>query len=102
LRAAGVGGLKPKANLSFDTIPTALEAAANGRGVILGLTPLVWDAPAAAALVAPFALSISAGTYFVVSRREDRHRAVVAAFVDWITREMRSDSRRLARLGKRL
>lgn len=101
LQAAGVKALKPKANFSFDTIPTALEAAANGRGVVLGLTPLVWDAPAAAALVAPFALSISAGTYFVVTRREDRHRPVVAAFVDWIVREMRLDARRLARLGKR-
>jgi DNA-binding transcriptional LysR family regulator len=64
----------------------------------LGLFPLVWDAPIAAGLVQPFDLApISAGTYFLVHRREDRARRSVQAFVEWITAEMRVDKRRLAR-----
>ena len=98
LAYAGAPGLKPRGALSFDAIPPALEAAAQGRGVLLGLFPLVWDAPIAAGLVQPFDLApISAGTYFLVHRREDRARRSVQAFVEWITAEMRVDKRRLAR-----
>jgi LysR family glycine cleavage system transcriptional activator len=99
LKSAGLDDLKPRSNLSFDAIPPALEAAAQGRGVVLGLDPLVRDAPAAARLSAPFGPSSrSAGAYFVVHRRADRARPIVAAFVDWIVREMRTDARRLSRL----
>lgn len=101
LGAAGCKGLKPKANLSFDTIPAALEAAAQERGVLLGLMPLVWDSPAARELVTPFKGPIlSAGSYFAVYRREDRDRVVVRAFVDWIVKEMRADLRRLQRASR--
>src|SRR5262249_49261544 len=41
LDRAGVGGLRPRSNLTVDTMPAALEAAAAGRGVMLGLHPLV-------------------------------------------------------------
>lgn len=95
LAHAGVAGLKPRGNLSFDTIPPALEAAAQGRGVVLGLSPIVWHAPVARGLVQPFATPpISAGTYFLVHRREDTARAAVRAFTDWVCAEARADRRR--------
>lgn len=100
LAAAGVGDLKPAGNLSFDTIPSALEAATQGRGVLLGLAPLIWDAPGVAGLAPLFDLPpLSAGTYFIVHRRDDRARVVVRAFVDWVSAEMRADARRLSRLA---
>ncbi len=101
LKAAGLEGLRPRARLSFDTITVALEAAARGQGVMLGLEPFVWDAPAAAGLVAPFtAPRLSAGAFFVVHRRADRARPAVAAFVDWLASEMKADNARLQRQAR--
>ncbi|MBI1187967.1 MAG: LysR family transcriptional regulator [Alphaproteobacteria bacterium] len=101
LEAAGVKGLKARRNLAFDTVPSAVEAAAQGRGVLLGLMPIVFDAPAATDLVAPFSTpAMEAGSYYVVHRRGDESRALVAAFVAWLFSEMRADVRRLARLAK--
>ncbi len=98
LAAAGVAGLAPKRTLTFDNMPAAIEAAAQGRGVMLALLPLVWEAPAAGRLVAPFTLPpMDAGAYFVACRREDRDDATVRAFIDWLFAEMRADRRRLAR-----
>lgn len=99
LTRAGVPGLTPKRTITFDTIPEAIDAAAQGRGVMLGLLPLVWDAPSAAKLVVPFPIEPQeAGTYFVVCRKDDRANAVVRSFIEWIISEMRSDVRRLKRL----
>jgi LysR family glycine cleavage system transcriptional activator len=101
LARAGVSDLKPRRTLTVDTIPEAIEAAVQGRGVILGLLPLIWDAPAAGQLVAPFQTPPQeAGAYFVMCRREDRAKPIVRAFVDWLILEMRSDMRRLMRLEK--
>lgn len=98
LAAVGVPGLRGRSSRSFDTMPSALEAAAQGQGVVLGLAPLVWDAAVADRLVVPFATpSVSAGTFFVVHRRADRARPLVRAFVDWLTAEMATDRRRLAK-----
>lgn len=101
LRDAGVSGLTAKSNLSFDTVTSALEAAVMGRGVLLGLMPIIWGAPTASDLVVPFQAPLrSAGTFFVVYRKEDRSRLVVRAFVDWLVGEMRADFRRLSRQTK--
>ncbi|TKW78890.1 MAG: LysR family transcriptional regulator, partial [Bradyrhizobium icense] len=40
-REIGVEPVTAKSNISFDTVPAALEAAAASRGVVLGLDPLV-------------------------------------------------------------
>ena len=89
LKAAGVPGLKAKRDLSFDTIPAALDAAVRGHGIALGMHPLVWEAEVAKDLVVPFAPKVaSASSYFVVHRKADGGRAEVKAFVDWITKEM--------------
>ncbi len=101
LAGAGLSGLEPRSNLSLDTIPAALEAALQGHGVMLGLDPLIWDAPAAGRLVVPFATALqSGGAYFVVHRRADRSNAAVRAFVEWIVAEMRSDLPRLREVSQ--
>jgi LysR family glycine cleavage system transcriptional activator len=94
--ASGMAPVTPKSNISFDTAPSALEAAAAGRGVVLGLDPIVWDAPVARKLVIPFrAQSVSAGAFFVTYRRRDRSRWAVKRFAEWILGEMQRDKRRL-------
>lgn len=101
LAAAGAAGIKPRSHLSFDSVPSALEAAAQGRGVTLGVLPLLWEAPAARALVLPFSgPKLSAGTYYLVHRKEDKARPAVAAFAQWMTATMRGDKRRLERLNR--
>lgn len=102
LAAVGCEHIKPKSNLTFDTIPAALDAAANGRGVLLGLDPIIWDAPAARGLVIPFQAPVqSADAYFVVHRRADQSRHAVRAFSDWLIEEMRADFRRLKLASRR-
>ena len=94
--ATGMAPVTPRSSISFDTVPSALEAAAAGRGVVLGLDPLVWDAPVAQKLVIPFrAQRVSAGAYFVTYRRRDRSRWAVKRFAEWILGEMQQDKRRL-------
>jgi LysR family glycine cleavage system transcriptional activator len=101
LARAGVPALKPKRTITVDTIPEAIEAAAQGRGVMLGLLPLIWDVPSAAQLVAPFPIAPQeAGMYLVVCRKEDRANPVVRSFIEWLISEMRSDIRRLRRLER--
>ena len=99
LAGAGFAGLTPKRTLIVDTIPEAVDAAVAGRGVMLGLTPLIFAMPSAAPLVAPFASAPQeAGAYLVVCRKEDRANPIVRAFVDWLLAAMRADKRRLAHL----
>lgn len=99
LKAAGAGGLKAKRELTFDTVPAALEAAARGHGVTLGMSPLVWESPAAAQLVVPFAVEVEAdASYYVVHRKADRARPEIRAFVDWITKEMAAFERTYRRI----
>jgi LysR family glycine cleavage system transcriptional activator len=101
LKASGVKPIEPRANLSFDTIPAALDAALAGRGVMLGLDPLIWDVPAVTRLVIPFEVKrISAGSYYVVYRRSDRMRRAVKMFADWLVDEVHADSRRLATMSR--
>ncbi len=91
LAAVGLPKLKPKRDLRFDTVPAALEAAARGHGVVLGMSPLVWEAPATASLVVPFAPKVEAtSSYYVVHRKADRARPEVKAFIEWLTKEMAS------------
>ncbi len=100
-----VGAEPPTASrmLLFDSMTTAIEAAAQGRGVLLALTPLVASMPAANGLVAPLAFGPQeAGSYFVVCRKEDRSNAVIGDFIDWLCREMRRDLPRLRKADSRV
>lgn len=101
LAAKGLPTLKPRRFLSFDTIPSAIEAAVQGRGVLLGLLPLILESPAARSLVVPFPTTpVSAGAYFVACRKMDRSRVIVHGFMEWLFAEMRIDSRRLKKMER--
>jgi LysR family glycine cleavage system transcriptional activator len=101
LAAIGRPEIKGASDLSFDTVPASLEAAAAGHGVVLGIDPLVWDAPVTRDLVIPFVTSaVSAGAYFIVHRRRDRARVLLRSFIDWILDEMARDARRLRAAGR--
>lgn len=102
LKRVGVAGLEPQRTITVDSLPEAIAAAVQGRGVMLGLSPLVWDLPSASDLVVPFKVSaFEAGAYFLVCRKQDRVRPVVAAFLEWVVAEMRADTRRLMRAERR-
>jgi LysR family glycine cleavage system transcriptional activator len=94
LGVIGLRGLKPKREITFDTVPAALEAAARGHGVTLGMSPLVWESPSVASLIVPFAPKVEADSaYYVVHRKADASRPEIRAFVDWIRAEMASFAR---------
>ncbi len=102
---AATGAAQPTTSrhLLFDSMTTAIEVAAEGRGVLLALTPLVSDMPAARGLVVPLPFSPQeAGSYFVVCRKEDRQNPIIGGFVDWLCREMRRDLPRLRKADNHL
>lgn len=103
LAAQGLSGLMGASSISVDTMPAALDLAAHGRGVALGLAPLIFDAPQMDKLVVPFpSKSVSAGTYFLVHRRHDRANPAIQAFVRWLRAAIRNDTDRYARLRSKL
>jgi LysR family glycine cleavage system transcriptional activator len=101
LAGAGTACVEPKRTLIVDTIPAAIEAAVQGRGVMLGLLPLIWEAPGAESLVVPFATPPQeAGAYWVACRKERRTEPVIQSFIEWLINEWRTDAPRLKRLEK--
>jgi LysR family glycine cleavage system transcriptional activator len=101
LTQAGYGEIVGKRSLTVDSMPIALEAAAQGNGVVLGLSPLIWDWQFADRLVVPFKAPIqSGGAYFMLYRRADRARRAVNAFADWLVSELRADMPRLLKQAR--
>jgi LysR family glycine cleavage system transcriptional activator len=89
LTAAGLGELEPRGMMVFDAMPDALEAAAQGQGVALGLEPIIWASEAARGLVVPFgAISVAESSYYLVHRKADAARPDLMAFANWLTGEM--------------
>ena len=85
LKAAGVAELRVDGPV-FEYYGQALQAAADGLGVAMGIRPYIDDDLAAGRLVAPFALSVPKGTSWYLVYRP--HRAVeegFKAFRGWIT-----------------
>ena len=102
---ASVGAEQPvnSRKLLFDSMTAAIDAAAEGRGVLLALTPLVSEMPAAQGLVVPLSFSPKeAGSYFVVCRKEDRENLVIGDFIDWLCLAMQRDLPRLRMADNRL
>ena len=98
MAAQGLSGQEGRSGVMVDTLPAALDLAAHGRGVALGMTPIVWDAPQMRGLIVPFpSVPVSAGAYFLVHRRQDRTHETIQAFVRWLRQEVRSDAARFAR-----
>lgn len=101
--AVGAGQPVNSRKLLFDSMTAAIDAAAEGRGVLLALIPLVSEMPAAQGLVVPLPFSPKdAGSYLVVCRKQDRNNLIIGDFIDWLCREMQRDLPRLRRADHRL
>jgi LysR family glycine cleavage system transcriptional activator len=71
----------------FEYYGQALQAAADGVGVAMGISPYVDDDLAAGRLKAPFEQSVSKGeSWFLIYREARRGEAAFEAFRGWITR----------------
>ena len=88
LATAGVDGVDVSRGLRFNHASLALDAAADGLGIALGMPQIAAFDLAAGRLVAPFALRLPlASAYYLVSPRERSDRREVAAFRHWILQE---------------
>lgn len=84
LAHAGVGGA-PRDGLSVSSSITAIQAALDGHGVVLGRSVLVADELRAGRLVAPFPqLTVAGWAYILVHPPEAPLPPKIAAFRDWL------------------
>jgi LysR family glycine cleavage system transcriptional activator len=92
--AAGMPGADTSHGLRFSHAMLALEAAADGMGVALGMPVLAGSDLASGRLVAPLALSLPLGfAYYIVSGSHTAARDDVAAFRNWLLAEAARDAR---------
>jgi len=86
LKAAGLSKVQPKGP-EFEYYGQALQAAADGVGVAMGITPYVDDDLKAGRLVAPFAKSVSKDEHwYLIYRISRKDEAAFKAFRSWIMR----------------
>jgi LysR family glycine cleavage system transcriptional activator len=86
LAAAGMHGIAAAGPvLGFHG--QAQQAALDGLGVALGLRPYIDDDIASGRLVAPFALAVPRGRWWLVHREAREAEAAFRAFRDWLTEE---------------
>jgi len=94
LKAAGSPRVAAKGP-QFEYYGQALQAAADGVGVAMGIRPYVDDDIRAGRLVAPFALTVPKGKeWYLVYREFRKDQRDFAAFRRWLLRPQRSAKRR--------
>ena len=82
--AAGVPGLRATGP-AFEYYGQALQAAADGMGVAMGIRPYIDDDVAAGRLVAPFAIRMAKrNSWWLVHRPDRAGQPAFAAFRGWI------------------
>lgn len=85
LKAAGVPRLTAKGP-QFEYYGQALQAAADGVGIAMGIRPYIDDDIGAGRLVAPFALTVPKGKeWYLVYRQSRKDERDFAAFRRWLT-----------------
>ena len=86
LKEAGLPQLEPRGHLWLDSVPAMLEAAEQGLGVTLGMSPLIKARPGfGKRLVAPFAFEpVHSETLYLVSRTEQARDRRIGAVRRWI------------------
>lgn len=93
--AAGTPGMDTSHGLRFSHAMLALEAAAEGMGVELGMPVLAGSDLASGRLIAPLGLSLPLKFgYHIVSDPDAAQRSDVAAFRDWLLAEASRDPAR--------
>jgi LysR family glycine cleavage system transcriptional activator len=89
LKAAGAGRVAAKGP-EFEYYGQAIQAAADGVGVAMGIRPYIDDDLAAGRLVAPFALSVPKGQqWYLVYRDFRKDQRDFVAFRKWLLRASR-------------
>jgi LysR family glycine cleavage system transcriptional activator len=92
LDAAGLSEVAARGPV-FEYYGQALQAAADGVGVSLGIRPYIDDDLAAGRLAAPFALSVANGKeWYLIYKPFRRDEPAFAVFHSWITRAARAPS----------
>ncbi len=88
LAAAGIGDFDASHGLRFSHAMLALDAAAEGMGVALGMRVLAAPDLAAGRLVAPLEVSLPLKfAYYIVSDESASERSDVTAFRNWLLAE---------------
>ena len=86
---AGVTGVHVNRGLRFNGADHALDATAEGGGVLLAHDVLAYDDLRTGRLVIPFPLTLRTGRiYSFVCPKRDRDRPVVQAFRTWLRQEV--------------
>ena len=86
--AASMPGIDTSHGLRFSHAMLALEAAADGMGVALGMPVLAGSDLVSGRLVAPLSLALPLKfAYYIVSGADTAERADVAAFRNWLLAE---------------
>jgi LysR family transcriptional regulator, glycine cleavage system transcriptional activator len=97
LKAAGVARVTAKGP-QFEYYGQALQAAADGVGIAMGIRPYVDDDVRAGRLVAPFALTVPKGKeWYLVYREFRKEQRDFAAFRRWLLQPERSRAKRRGR-----
>ena len=100
LERAGVASALAARGLIFNDHALVIQAAIGGQGVALGDAALVTDDIVAGRLIAPFALQIPLGGYWLVAPDLGKLSPGAQAFADWITAEAQHEGGHHARLGE--
>jgi LysR family transcriptional regulator, glycine cleavage system transcriptional activator len=92
LRAAGVHDVNERRGPRFNQVAMAMEAAADGLGVVLGIPVVAATDLESGRLVMPFSLSLPmAASYYLVHSPKSERDASVVALRDWLLSEARSE-----------
>ena len=97
LKAAGMPDLRPAGVLKFDQLYFALQAAAEGLGVVLAPLFLVADDIAQGHLCAPFGtLAALRRVFFANYSANRKDLSVIRSLCDWLVREGRDTEQAIA------
>jgi len=84
MEQAGISSPRPSRGPLFNDGALVIPAALRGHGVALGDLVLVKDDIEAGRLIAPFHLTVSLGSYWLVAPRFDRLSPAARIFADWL------------------
>ncbi|HEY6925856.1 MAG TPA: LysR substrate-binding domain-containing protein [Steroidobacteraceae bacterium] len=83
--ASGIGELRPRQMIRFDSLSAVVQAAEQGVGIALVSAPLATARIAAGTLRRIMPAELATGeSYFVTARHDDMTRTETRALVDWL------------------
>lgn len=93
LALAQLDDIDASRGVRFNHISLALDAAANGQGVVLGIEPLAASDIEAGRLIVPFGPRLPLpNAYYLVSARESAKQSTIGPFRDWLFAEAQRKS----------